>query len=162
MALTAEYSHVTWDTFFQPTFAVYPELESQLQAEFITYKSTGAPSNLLGRDAPFDYPPFAVDANVQHIHVNLHFQLTFNGSSNVTPFQKIASMRASTPTILLTCYLNVLLSSYQIQTVARRSQARLAAAIVLLGGGDAGMTHRILHRNQVFPIIQHGRGKSTP
>ena len=89
-------------------------------------------------------------------------QTYFNGSSNVTPFQKIASMRASTPTILLTCYLNVLLSSYQIQTVARRSQARLAAAIVLLGGGDAGMTHRILHRNQVFPIIQHGRGKSTP
>ena len=78
MALTAEYSHVTWDSFFQPTFAVYPELESQLQAEFITYKSTGAPSNLLGRDAPFDFPPFAVDANVQHIHVNLHFQLTWS------------------------------------------------------------------------------------
>ncbi|OWC89520.1 type II toxin-antitoxin system YafO family toxin, partial [Escherichia coli] len=78
MALTAEYSQVTWDDFFQPTFVVYPDLESQLKSEFITYKSTGAPSNLLGRDAPFDFPPFAVDANVQHIHVNLHFQLTWN------------------------------------------------------------------------------------
>ena len=64
MALTAEYSQVTWDDFFQPTFVVYPDLESQLKSEFITYKSTGAPSNLLGRDAPFDFPPFAVDVQV--------------------------------------------------------------------------------------------------
>lgn len=91
MALTAEYSHVTWDTFFQPTFAVYPELESQLQAEFITYKSTGAPSNLLGRDAPFDYPPFAVDANVQHIHVNLHFQLTECQTRELQPYLRSLS-----------------------------------------------------------------------
>lgn len=89
MALTAEYSHVTWDSFFQPTFAVYPELESQLQAEFITYKSTGAPSNLLGRDAPFDFPPFAVDANVQHIHVNLHFQLTRVPDKRITTVPQI-------------------------------------------------------------------------
>lgn len=45
MALTAEYSHATWDAFFQPTFTVYPELENQLKAEFITYKTSGAPSN---------------------------------------------------------------------------------------------------------------------
>ncbi|EFH9775844.1 TPA: type II toxin-antitoxin system YafO family toxin [Escherichia coli] len=77
MALTAEYSQDTWVDFFQPTFVVYPDLESQLKTEFITYKSTGKPSNLLGRDAPFDFPPFAVDANVQHIHVNLHYQLTW-------------------------------------------------------------------------------------
>lgn len=76
MALTAEYSHVTVDAFFQPTFAVHPELESQAKAEFITFKTTGAPSDLLGRDAPFDFPPFAVDSNVRHIHVNLNFQLT--------------------------------------------------------------------------------------
>ncbi|WP_139811065.1 type II toxin-antitoxin system YafO family toxin [Pantoea cypripedii] len=38
----------------------------------------GAPSDLPGRDAPFDFPPFAVDANVQYIHVNLPFQLTWN------------------------------------------------------------------------------------
>jgi len=78
MALTAEYSQITWDEFFQPTFAVYPDLEEQFKAEFITYKSTGAPSNMLGRDAPFDFPPFAVNANVQHIHVNLHYRLTWN------------------------------------------------------------------------------------
>ncbi|KTQ46848.1 type II toxin-antitoxin system YafO family toxin [Enterobacter cancerogenus] len=78
MALTAEYSHVAWDAFFQPTFAVRPELESQLKAEFITYKTTGAPSNLLGRDALYDFPPFAVEANVRHIHLNLHFQLTWS------------------------------------------------------------------------------------
>ncbi|HAO3265440.1 TPA: hypothetical protein IHN98_004877, partial [Escherichia coli] len=77
MALTAEYSQDTWVYFFQPTFVVYPDLESQLKTEFITYKSTSKPSNLLGRDAPFDFPPFAVDANVQHIHVNLHYQLTW-------------------------------------------------------------------------------------
>lgn len=73
MALTAEYSRVTWGEFFQPTFAIYPNLENQLKVEFITYKSTGSPSNLLGRDAPFDFPPSAVDAKVHHIHVNLHF-----------------------------------------------------------------------------------------
>ncbi|ASQ79604.1 hypothetical protein B1023_24300 (plasmid) [Enterobacter hormaechei] len=44
----------------------------------MTYKTTGAPSDLLGRDAPFDFPPFAVDANVRHIHVNLNFQLTWS------------------------------------------------------------------------------------
>jgi len=55
MALTAEYSQITWDEFFQPTFAVYPDLEEQFKAEFITYKSTGAPSNMLGRDAPFTF-----------------------------------------------------------------------------------------------------------
>jgi mRNA interferase YafO len=78
MALKVEYSETTWNEFFQPTFAVYPHLESQLKAEFLTYKSSGAPSNLLGRDAPFDFPSFAVESNVQHIHVNLHFQLTWN------------------------------------------------------------------------------------
>lgn len=78
MALTAEYSQITWDEFFQPTFAVYPDLEEQFKAEFITYKSTGAPSNMLGRDAPFDFPPFAVDANVQPTYVNLHFRLAWN------------------------------------------------------------------------------------
>lgn len=83
MALTAEYSEVTWGEFFQPTFSAFPHLETQLKAEFLTYKSTGAPSNLLGRDAPFDFPPFAVDANVQHIHVNLHFQFLLMGL--VTP-----------------------------------------------------------------------------
>ena len=62
MALTVEYSRVTWDEFFQPTFAVYPDLKNQLKNEFLVYKSTGSPSNLLGRDAPFDFPPFAVDA----------------------------------------------------------------------------------------------------
>jgi len=78
MALTAEYSKVTWCEFFQPTFSAFPHLANQLKAEFLTYKSTGAPSDLLGRDAPFDFPPFAVEANVQHIHVNLHFQLSWN------------------------------------------------------------------------------------
>lgn len=78
MALTAEYSKVTWSEFFQPTFNAVPHLAIQLKAEFLTYKSTGAPSDLLGRDAPFDFPPFAVEANVQHIHVNLHFQLSWN------------------------------------------------------------------------------------
>ncbi|HFD6849340.1 type II toxin-antitoxin system YafO family toxin [Enterobacter hormaechei] len=44
----------------------------------MTYKTTGAPSDLLGRNAPFDFPPFAVDANARHIHVNLNFQLTWS------------------------------------------------------------------------------------
>lgn len=74
MAVTAEYSPVTWDEFFLPTFSIHPGLEPQLKSEFITYKSTGVPSDLLGRDAPFDFPPFAVDANVHHIHVNLHYE----------------------------------------------------------------------------------------
>lgn len=78
MALTAEYSQVTWGEFFQPTFALYPNLQDQLKNEFIIYKSAASPSDLLGRDAPFDFPPFAVEANVQHIHVNLHYQLTWN------------------------------------------------------------------------------------
>ena len=66
MALTAEYSKATWSEFFQPTFSAFPHLMNQLKAEFLIYKSTGTPSNLLGRDAPFDFPPFAVDAHVQH------------------------------------------------------------------------------------------------
>lgn len=43
----------------------------------MVFKETGAPSDLLGRDAPFDFPAFAVDANVQHIHVNLHYENTW-------------------------------------------------------------------------------------
>lgn len=49
--------------------------------------------------------------------------------------------------------------SGQIETIAGRSQARFPAAVVLLGGGDAGVAHRILNGNQIFPVIQHGRGK---
>lgn len=78
MALTAEYSQETWGEFFHPTFVVYPDLESQLKAEFVIYKSTGVPSDLLGRDSPFEFPPFAVAADVQHIHVNMHFQMTWS------------------------------------------------------------------------------------
>lgn len=56
----------------------------------------------------------------------------------------------------------MLLSSYKIQTVARRTQACLPATIVLLGNGNAGMAHRILYDNQVFAVIQHsGRKGST-
>nr|CAH8250334.1 Uncharacterised protein [Enterobacter mori]CAH8250535.1 Uncharacterised protein [Enterobacter mori] len=62
-------------------------------------------------------------------------------------FTDLRSLRGSTPTILFTSYLDMLLNSYHIQAVTRRTQARFAAAIVLLGGGDAGMTHRILYRD---------------
>ncbi|MEI2265884.1 type II toxin-antitoxin system YafO family toxin [Erwinia sp. CGal63] len=72
MAVTAEYSATTWEAFFLPTFLIYPHLENQLKAEFILFKETGAPSDLLGRDVPFDFPPFAVEANIHHIHVNLY------------------------------------------------------------------------------------------
>lgn len=87
--MIAEYSQETWADFFQPTFKQYPALEAQLKTEFIIYKETGTPSVLLGRDAPFDFPPFAVNANVQHIHVNLHHekawsrrQANYNRTSN--------------------------------------------------------------------------------
>jgi hypothetical protein len=73
-------------------------------------------------------------------------QTYFNGSSTVEPFEKIAQPASIfLHTILLTYHLGMLLSSYQIQTVTSRAQARFAAAIVLLGGGDAGMPHGILY-----------------
>lgn len=50
----------------------------------------------------------------------------------------------------------------QIKTVAGRSQARFATTIVLLGGGDAGVTHRILHRDEILAVIKHGGGKRSP
>ena len=43
-----------------------------------------------------------------------------------------------------------------------KAQARFAAAIVLLGGGDAGMPHRVLYRDEILAIIEHGGGKSSP
>lgn len=70
MAIIVEYSSATWRDFFLPTFLLFPTLEAQLRTEFATYKETGLPSDLLGRDAPFDFPPFAVEANVHHIHIN--------------------------------------------------------------------------------------------
>lgn len=76
MAVTAEYSSETWAEFFEPTFNEFPELRDQLVKEFITYKQTGSPSDLLGRDAPFDFPTFASDANVHHIHLNLRYERT--------------------------------------------------------------------------------------
>lgn len=48
--------------------------------------------------------------------------------------------------------------SEQFQSVARRAQASLTVAIVLLGGGDTGVAHRILHGNQV----KLGAGKYRP
>ncbi|PYZ36404.1 type II toxin-antitoxin system YafO family toxin [Klebsiella aerogenes] len=77
MAVTAEYSSETWEEFFEPTFKEFPELRDQLVYEFITYKQTGSPSDLLGRDAPFDFPTFASDANVHHIHLNLRYERTW-------------------------------------------------------------------------------------
>ncbi|HCT3820710.1 type II toxin-antitoxin system YafO family toxin [Klebsiella pneumoniae] len=77
MAVTAEYSSETWAEFFEPTFNEFPELRDQLVKEFITYKQTGSPSDLLGRDAPFDFPTFASDANVHHIHLNLRYERTW-------------------------------------------------------------------------------------
>lgn len=77
MAVTAEYSNETWAEFFEPTFNEFPELREQLVEEFITYKQTGSPSDLLGRDAPFDFPTFASDANVHHIHLNLRYERTW-------------------------------------------------------------------------------------
>ncbi|MCD6622899.1 hypothetical protein DN614_32055 [Klebsiella michiganensis] len=89
MAVTAEYSQETWGEFFEPTFQEFPELKEQLLTEFITFKQTGSPSNLLGRDVPFDFPTFASDANVHHIHLNLRYERTwterqsnFNRTSN--------------------------------------------------------------------------------
>lgn len=76
MAVTAEYSSETWAEFFEPTFNEFPELRDQLVKEFITYKQTGSPSDLLGRDA-FDFPTFASDANVHHIHLNLRYERTW-------------------------------------------------------------------------------------
>jgi len=55
-----------------------------------------------------------------------------------------------------------MLNSDQVQTVAGRAQACFAMAIVLLGGGDAGVAHGIPDRNQILAIIQHGRGKGSP
>lgn len=52
--------------------------------------------------------------------------------------------------------------SGQIETIAGRSQTCFPAAVVLLGGGDAGVAHCILHGNQIFPVVQHGRGKGSP
>lgn len=62
-----------------------------------------------------------------------------------------------------------MLSSCQLQAVARRTQTRFPAAIVLLSGGDAGVPHRLRtaqtaaendgqHRRIVHPdtgIIRH-------
>ena len=43
----------------------------------------------------------------------------------------------------------MILNVSQIQAIAGRAQARFAAAIVLLGGGDAGMPHRVLYRDEM-------------
>ena len=56
----------------------------------------------------------------------------------------------------------MILNVSQIQAIAGRAQARFAAAIVLLGGGDAGMPHRVLYRDEILAIIEHGGGKSSP
>jgi hypothetical protein len=50
----------------------------------VSYRQSSSRINQLAhrqiswKGRPFDFPPFAVDANVQHIHVNLHFQLTWS------------------------------------------------------------------------------------
>lgn len=43
----------------------------KLQNDFKTYKETGNPSAIFGRDAPYHRPQTVVSAEVQHLHVNL-------------------------------------------------------------------------------------------
>lgn len=49
-----------------------------------------------------------------------------------------------------------------IQTVTCASQTLLATPIVLLGGGDTGMSHCILDGDQVLPVIEHRGGERSP
>ena len=72
-------------------------------------------------------------------------QTYFNGSSTVEPFEKIAQ-----PASIFAHYLVNLSSWYVIKFISdpdghEPCAARFAAAIVLLGGGDAGMPHGILY-----------------
>lgn len=71
MALIVEFNPDTRSEFLDPTFKKYPDLESQLKAEFIYCKTKNVTTNIFGNDAIFTFPSYAVEAQLSRVHIKL-------------------------------------------------------------------------------------------
>lgn len=71
MQITVTYNPHTYEKFFAPVFARFPQLEQSLVDDFIHYKATGQLPHYFGRDTLYDRPEDIKDAQLWHLHLEI-------------------------------------------------------------------------------------------
>ncbi|MCS0734459.1 type II toxin-antitoxin system YafO family toxin [Escherichia coli] len=71
MQISVTYHPETYEHFFAPVFAVFPELEQSIIKDFTQYKATGMLPGYFGRDTLYDRPEDVKDAKMWHLHLEL-------------------------------------------------------------------------------------------
>ncbi|HGL3854427.1 TPA: type II toxin-antitoxin system YafO family toxin [Klebsiella aerogenes] len=71
MQISVTYHSQTYDRFFAPVFAVFPDLEQSILKDFALYKSTGMLPTYFGRDTLYDRPEDIQKAKMWHLHLEI-------------------------------------------------------------------------------------------
>ncbi|MFJ4066351.1 type II toxin-antitoxin system YafO family toxin [Pseudomonas sp. NPDC089996] len=73
MSIEVAFHPGTYEAFFAPLDAKYPDLSGRLKSEFERYIESERHSipSIFGRDVPYTQPPLALQACMMHIHIRI-------------------------------------------------------------------------------------------